>query len=153
MAVEVGSSDAGPIPKRQKLLADDAAAAAAGEEAAHSPTKSTMAVSGLPGQSTEGRTSDSKPSVAQTIMESQQNPANHPEEDSGQENQLKSVAGDSYVETPLKLKEKRCLDLKGKLYLAPLTTIGNLPFRSISNLVFRLCFYLVGCTMLYGKSR
>lgn len=35
------------------------------------------------------------------------------------------------VDTILKPREKRTIDFRGKLYLAPLTTVGNLPFRRV----------------------
>lgn len=75
-------------------------------------------------------------------------------ENSCPEIELKATTDDSLAETDSSLKlhprEKKFIDFRGKLYLAPLTTVGNLPFRRLCKVLGAdvTCGEMAMCTNL-----
>lgn len=51
--------------------------------------------------------------------------------DNHHDSQMKTSLSSDYKECLLTSREKKLVDLRGKLYVAPLTTVGNLPFRRV----------------------
>lgn len=79
------------------------------------------------------------------------------EEDSGKscaETETEAKIDDIITETDKSLKvhprEKKLIDFRGKLYLAPLTTVGNLPYRRVCKVLGAdvTCGEMAMCTNL-----
>ncbi|KAF2321544.1 hypothetical protein GH714_000364 [Hevea brasiliensis] len=80
-------------------------------------------------------------------------------ENSCPETELEVMIDDALTETDgslkIHLREKKLIDFRGKLYLAPLTTVGNLPFRRVCKVLGAdvTCGEMAMCTnLLQGQA-